>query len=139
MFDGLLRSGPESKNALVSWLVECLERNQDRGKVCVCEGRRGRREGQTMLAITLWRGPIPISCTCVLCTSFMNLSPADDVAAEVCPAHDGHTDVCQRRVLPQPVLGDAETGRPVCRGRGPQGSSLLHRPSLLLGISSTET
>ena len=70
MFDGLLRSGPESKNALVSWLVECLERNQDRGKVCVCvfvcvcvcvcEGRRRGREGRTMLAITLWRGPIPI-------------------------------------------------------------------------------
>ncbi len=33
VFDALLRACPESKKALISWLVECFERNTDRGKV----------------------------------------------------------------------------------------------------------
>lgn len=33
VFDGLLRSSPESRKALISWLVECFEKNQDRAKM----------------------------------------------------------------------------------------------------------
>ena len=33
MFIGLLKASPESKKSLIAWLVECFERNGDRGKV----------------------------------------------------------------------------------------------------------
>lgn len=33
VFDGLLRACPETKKALISWLVECFKRNENRAKV----------------------------------------------------------------------------------------------------------
>ena len=37
VFDGLLRAGPDVKDALIRWIVECLEQNKDRGKVHVAQ------------------------------------------------------------------------------------------------------
>ena len=33
VFDGLLRASPESKKALLTWLVSCLDWNKNRGKM----------------------------------------------------------------------------------------------------------